>query len=440
MLVRILGVAVLVAAAATWVPASAADLGGDCCADLEERVAELEATTARKGNRKVSLTVSGHVNEGLMFWDDGIEENVYQVTGEYSRTRVRFRGGAKITEDWYAKYRLEIGFRSSRQSRVDAFNDDVSVIDLRYSEWTLGNKKFGQVTVGQSEDAVQDVTQVNLGGHNIVARADVLDWNANFDITQRGGVRLDREWRDFVPGESPGDGDRGNNVRYDTPTIAGFRLSASWGEDDVWAVGMRFSESLGDFKVAARAGFRQTTDDGEFGCQGVDNPISGNDAKCNEFGASASVLHTPSGLFVTGAYGIREHEARSRSAQTDIPRNLVNDDDERFYVSAGIYKKWFALGKTSIYGEYSEFNNGTAFGGNGPLRIRDLNQTGLVDAFLIGSDFEIWGVGVVQKIDAAAMEVYLGYRNYEIDVLTDQGKLQGLEDWQGVFTGARIKF
>ena len=45
------------------VPASAADLGGDCCADLEERIAELEATTARKGNRKVKLEVSGLVNE-----------------------------------------------------------------------------------------------------------------------------------------------------------------------------------------------------------------------------------------------------------------------------------------------------------------------------------------------------------------------------------------
>jgi hypothetical protein len=33
-------------------PIQAADLGGDCCADLEERVAELEATTASKGNSK----------------------------------------------------------------------------------------------------------------------------------------------------------------------------------------------------------------------------------------------------------------------------------------------------------------------------------------------------------------------------------------------------
>jgi hypothetical protein len=47
--------------------ASAADLGGNCCADLEERIAELEATTARKGNRKVSLTVSGWVNQQVTF-------------------------------------------------------------------------------------------------------------------------------------------------------------------------------------------------------------------------------------------------------------------------------------------------------------------------------------------------------------------------------------
>ncbi len=42
-------------------PANAADfgVGGDCCADLEERVAELEATTVRKGNKKVSVTISG---------------------------------------------------------------------------------------------------------------------------------------------------------------------------------------------------------------------------------------------------------------------------------------------------------------------------------------------------------------------------------------------
>ncbi len=71
-LALVLGAGLLIGSA----PARAADLGGDCCADLEERIAELEATTARKGNRKVSLEISGQVNEAVLWWDDGKESNV----------------------------------------------------------------------------------------------------------------------------------------------------------------------------------------------------------------------------------------------------------------------------------------------------------------------------------------------------------------------------
>src|SRR5215207_6696911 len=60
--------------------ASAADLGGSCCADLEERIAELEATTARKGNRKVSLTISGWVGEQVMWFDNDAGVNSEQNT------------------------------------------------------------------------------------------------------------------------------------------------------------------------------------------------------------------------------------------------------------------------------------------------------------------------------------------------------------------------
>ncbi len=67
--------------------ANAADLGGNCCADLEERIAELEATTARKGNRKVSLTISGQISRKLLFWDDGIKKDMYVIGSELRRTR-----------------------------------------------------------------------------------------------------------------------------------------------------------------------------------------------------------------------------------------------------------------------------------------------------------------------------------------------------------------
>jgi hypothetical protein len=55
-----------------------------------------------------------------------------------------------------------------------------------------------------------------------------------------------------------------------------------------------------------------------------------------------------------------------------------------------------------------------------------------------------WGVGVVQHIDAAAMEVYLAYRHYWADDLTDIRDLvlnDNYEvDFDAVMSGARIKF
>src|SRR5439155_21122847 len=87
--------------------AKAADLGGDCCADLEERVAELEATTARKGNRKMSLTITGQVNRLIMFWDDGRDRAVYYgIDNINSSSRFSFLGEASATP--WLKFGFEI--------------------------------------------------------------------------------------------------------------------------------------------------------------------------------------------------------------------------------------------------------------------------------------------------------------------------------------------
>ncbi|HWV82331.1 MAG TPA: porin, partial [Hyphomicrobiaceae bacterium] len=88
-------------------PAKAADLGGNCCADLEERVAELEATTARKGNRKVSLTISGQISQELMYWDDGIQDDLYVVGPAQSNSRWRITGSAKISPEITAGFIYE---------------------------------------------------------------------------------------------------------------------------------------------------------------------------------------------------------------------------------------------------------------------------------------------------------------------------------------------
>ncbi len=89
--------------------AQAADLGGNCCADLEERVAELEATTARKGNRKVSLTISGQIDKQIMFMSDAVRSRtIAGVDNINSSSRFIFSGNAKVTPSVMAGFEMMV--------------------------------------------------------------------------------------------------------------------------------------------------------------------------------------------------------------------------------------------------------------------------------------------------------------------------------------------
>ena len=58
-----------------------------------------EATRARKGNKKVSVTLYGQVNKSVLWWDDGAEKNTYVVDNNYESSRFGFKGSAKIGGD-----------------------------------------------------------------------------------------------------------------------------------------------------------------------------------------------------------------------------------------------------------------------------------------------------------------------------------------------------
>ena len=88
-------------------PARAADLGGDCCADLEERVAELEATTVRKGNKKVSVTISGWVVKSFNVWDDGDQTSSFVGDKGYDLgSRFAITGSATIAPGWSGGFNI----------------------------------------------------------------------------------------------------------------------------------------------------------------------------------------------------------------------------------------------------------------------------------------------------------------------------------------------
>jgi hypothetical protein len=112
----IAGAAILMGCTLAMTPAALAGEAGDCCADLEARITELEATTARKGNRKVSVTISGWVNEAIFAWDDGVERNAYIGTNFVEQSRFRFVGDAKINKERAPATSLRLACRDTHRT------------------------------------------------------------------------------------------------------------------------------------------------------------------------------------------------------------------------------------------------------------------------------------------------------------------------------------
>lgn len=435
--------------------ATAADLGGDCCADLEERVAELEATTARKGNRKVSLTVYGQVNQAVMFWDDGSESNTYVVNNKASTSHFGFEGSAAINSEWSAGFRLEIETASANSDFVDqgfvpgapgaVFGSQRGVGDegrtgtfLRHALWYIDSKRLGRLSVGQQSNATDNIAEMDLSRTSVVSLSSVetanegfflRDKDTGFSVQFPGVLALSGAGVSIMGDLFRGnlDGGRGNLVRYDTPVLGGFIASVAWGEDDDWDVGLRYGGDLGDFSIRAGIGYHSgkiLDTDNVTTIVGA-NAIPDHEEVVGSFAA----LHKPTGIFVTFAGGGRNW--------LDSPvRGVELLGEKYFYVKTGLLRRWFALGDTSIYGEYYNiWDVGIESPAFGRFNSR------------FDESAHAFGFGIVQHVDAAAMELYLSYKRYAADDITDftltpVGGALADHDIQMdiVMGGARIKF
>lgn len=358
--------AALAAVCAITTSASAADLGGNCCADLEERVAELEATTARKGNRKVSLTIYGEVNQAIIWADAGGSTDWVAGNNNNSTSRFGFRGEAKAGA-LTAGYLLEIG--------VGGFSEDGTPgadLSVRHSAVYIGGS-VGRLTAGLTSRATDGVAETTVV--NTVVASKLLSWAHLGD----GEVF---------------DGARGAVVRYDSPSLGGFILSGSVnsGKGNGYDGALKYAGEGAGFKLAASIGYSHevsvTFKNDFFGI------LAGTEVEADSrYAGSASLQHIASGLFVNAAYG-----------QLNGVDNLGGADIKAYHAQAGIEHKFTGMGATTLYGEWMRY---------------DLDVLGQADAY---------GAGLVQAIDAAALDLYISGRHVPDMDLTL------------VMAGARIKF
>jgi hypothetical protein len=461
-------------------PAKAADLGGDCCADLEERVAELEATTVRKGNKKVSVTLSGWVVKYGAFWDDGKENNFY-VGDKHTTLSSHFTisGQATIAPGWTGGYNLTVEVRGGNAVGDDnQFNENstngVSLDILGNTSALLSymwikSDKYGTVNWGELSQATDNVALLpDLSGTIIESNAVLFDGQAFF-IRPKGAKNANDMTSDFTWGSvvnclSAGGGIGAdcngypeNGVRYDSPTFSGFSVSGGVYEDKVKDIAVKYAADWNSIKFAAAFGFSNVTDEGCTGNScgnlvlqgGGGQPFQGFRRDADVWQVGASVMHVPSGLW---AYGLWQQEDNNGTQWQNLnfgnptnPNGSFNfsnsaaNQTDVWFAKAGIKRTWTPLGATVIWGEGGQYHDmfnglcntpGELVSGNFNLTGNSLctqevavpgqffknGQAVTQNAFITGSDVNRWGAGIMQEIDSAAMHVWFNWQHLELNI------------------------
>ena len=369
--------AALVSIALVSGQAFASDLGGNCCADLEERIAELEATTARKGNRKVSLTIEGQINKAIYYYDvpssSGLNSDAKIIENGNSDTFVSFRAEAKISAGWTGGGVLQIGDgHTNLISNPGGLDLKTEYAPYVRQSYVYLSGPLGKVSLGHAFDANYGITGMVTANTEVASKMLSIEPVSALHFP---GTLVSLE---------PFNGRADDIVRYDSPSLAGLVASASWSSGSAgYDLALRYLNEAQGFRLAAGIGYSQADNDTT-----VTGFFSGG-GESRRVLASASLKHLATGLFVSGAYGHTEMVSAGNTSAWEV--------------QGGVENKFSTVGNATLFAEYADWS--------------DLN-------------LKYYGGGVVQAIDSAGLDLYATVRRYEFS--TDNATT--------VMAGARVSF
>jgi predicted porin len=394
---------------------------------LEERIAELEALSLRAGDRKFTVHLYGQVNRALLFWDDGFGKGWRGIDNSTSSSRFGFVGQTLVSPGITTGFRIEL--ESDPPLEEGAAGTPGGGMwrqtNVRQAYGYVESQTYGRLSLGHQSPATDDITLINLGSQMNDA---AVHYNSDSAIPLAigSGLVTDLLWGQIAHNV---DSLRGSFVRYDTPMLAGFLLSAAWGENEVWDAAIRYRKELGPFDFAGGVGV-------------MDDRVR----RFRDIRGSASLMHNPTGLYASIAGGVRDDDVSVLSA----------DSLAHFhYIQAGISQQWFSFGKTTLYADYGMYKN---FNVGELLRVDPHTGSLVIWGTLADTEVTRWGIGIEQAIDSAGLLLYAQAHHYDVTIIGfpcdanpgqfanncggDPANLVELptRPWQAFVMGARIKF
>ena len=389
--VKSVGKYALLAGSALALSISAASAASMAKAGMDKRVADLEREVTllknqmkqammakgpdkniESGNSRVKVTIYGQVNRAIRLANTGDETEITSVDNDGSSSRVGVRAVGKANPNLTIGSLTLLEWRQNHRSGTNQGNDgsrpgrDNEDMRVRNVDLWLDHKDFGQLSMGLGSIAgdaagLYELTGVSFiygfaganGTDGTKADASVPILDANGDTVRtmhvRGKARGFRPFNFF--------GARENRIRYDTPSLMGARVSASYNQNHGWSVGMTYAGAppgVKNFSALFAAGYR-----------------SNEDGDSTAWAVSGGIKHS-SGFNVNAHY------------DTDGEEDANGGQNSQWGVSGGWAGKINDMGATAIGVGYNRSTDG-----------------------IVGVANQYW-VAINQSIDAAAADVYAG--------------------------------
>ncbi len=366
------------------------------------------------------VNISGWINEGITFYDDGVNSDAVQVTdnGTTLGSRITLSGSTALPNSGLtAGFETILEPRSSDPANVlglgstGAFNSDTNgqAIGVLGSSVNVGGA-FGKITVG-----LQSMPTDNIA---VLADPSLTLWSSISPVFRGNGATIqglgagatNTTWGSFlqcltVPGLGIGidcNGIYRNGVRYDLPAFGPVSVAVGAANDDVYDVAVKYSGQLGRMTANVHGGYAINQGGGGSNAGGSESET---------FQIQAGLLDPVTGLFGSIAFQTEEADGVAVGA-------LTGDDTDAYWFKGGIKKGFNSLGDTAITFNYGMYNDQFGAGGNG-ITGSEVERIGVSVDQYFGSSLILYGVYEQLDLDvdgAGTAAFYSGAQ--ELDVFT----------------------
>ena len=341
-------------------------------------------------NRSGAVTnIYGQVNLTYQSFADGDETTANIVDNGNWNSRLGFTYTQPLGENTL-RYRFETGLTMRNSGLVSQTNTpdwtDWEKTLLRWFEVAL-DSDYGTVSLGQGASASDGTAGLDDSFTFHAGAANSTDGFGSFRFRDENG---DLTSVSIAQVNNAFNGARRFRLRYDTPTVEGVMLSASYGENVLteadentyYDVALRWTGEIGDVAIRSAAGY-----------QWIDTPGG---ETTQRVAATATLVHAPTGLNLAVSTG----------------RQI--DGASYVWTRAGWQTDYFAAGTTSLSVDY--------YSGN--------------DFLTDGAKTENYGIYAVQSIDSLSLDLYAGWRWFTYSDLSGNS----YQDADGILVGARLFF